>query len=224
MLRLLNLIKLLLAVNVLALLATTIGLTGATRPAATGPDSLANSSSQEAQDRGGNLDFRARAFTALYATHLNPIRSFLQARLSNTEVVEDVAAEVFTRAWLKLDFTAAPESAVSWLYTTARNLAIDQHRRLRPTVPLDALAVDQEPLTAPLEELMTDSERDSHVRTALSTLAPREQHVLALRFAAGLPHRQIAPTVGTTEGNAAKIQHRALHKLRPHLDGLQDAL
>jgi DNA-directed RNA polymerase specialized sigma24 family protein len=38
--------------------------------------------------------------------------------------------------------------------------------------------------------------------------------VLRLRFGAGLPHREIARLLGTSETNAAKVLHRALRKLR----------
>ena len=48
------------------------------------------------------------------------------------EEVEDLTSETFTRAWKSRNkFTGDDHDALCWLFTIARNLVIDVHRRTK---------------------------------------------------------------------------------------------
>ncbi len=57
----------------------------------------------------------------------------------------------------------------------------------------------------------------AEVRRLLADLSDREREAIGLRFVAGLRNGEIALVLGTSEGNVAKILHRALRKLRERL-------
>ncbi len=64
---------------------------------------------------------------------------------------------------------------------------------------------------------MLRAEREALVRRYVGELGERERAIVELRFVAGLRNREIAPIVGLSEGNVAKILHRTLRRLRARL-------
>lgn len=161
-------------------------------------------------------DARRAAFADLYEAQFGRVFAFLRYRLHDSSLAEELAAETFARAWAKLGSLRSPDSATAWLFATARNLAAD-HYRGRRAVPLEALLPEQHPLAAAPDGDLLRGERLALVGKCLGDLNEREREVMGLRFVAGLRNREIARVVGTSEGNVAKIIHRALAKLRERL-------
>lgn len=171
-------------------------------------------------DRTGAGLIHARAFAKIYATQSGRLYAYLRYRVGDAALAEDLVAEVFARAWARWDDPRAAERIVAWLFTTARNLAVDhyrQERRAPPALPLDAVPVARQPLTGSPEEGVLRDERAALLRQCLSELEAREREIVELRFVARLRNREIAPILGLSEGNVAKILHRALRKLRLRL-------
>ena len=77
----------------------------------------------------------------LIREHQPWVRSAIYAVTGRVDLVDDVAQQVWTRAWQRLDTLDNPRRLKSWLYAIARNTAIDAgvaHRRERDrTAPLD---------------------------------------------------------------------------------------
>ncbi|HEY8477156.1 MAG TPA: sigma-70 family RNA polymerase sigma factor [Chloroflexota bacterium] len=160
---------------------------------------------------------RAEAFAALYRAQFDRVYAYLRYRVGNRALAEDLAAEVFVRAWAKLRAVDHPQGAVAWLFVTARHLAVDHYRSSPPALSLEALAPDVHPTSESPDEQVLAAERAALAMSCLRALGEREREVVVLRFVAGLRNREIARVVGTSEGNVAKIIHRALRKLRAHL-------
>jgi len=80
--------------------------------------------------------------------------------------------------------------------------------------------VPAEASIAPLavEEGMTPARRDLFWEHVLSFLSEREAAVIRLRFWDGLPQREVAMKLGTSQMNVSRIQRGALAKLRKLLD------
>ncbi len=156
------------------------------------------------------------AFADLYQSYGARVYAFVRFRVGDPTVAEDLTAEVFARAWAKLDGWRSPEAAVAWLFVTARRLTADYHRR-RDVLPLTAVPPERHPLGPSPEEELLLAERVDRLGRGLATLSAREREVVGLRFVAGLRHREIARIVGTSENNVATIVHRAVAKLRRRL-------
>ena len=75
-------------------------------------------------------DEREAAFDGLYAAHQRTLHAFLLGRTGDPELALDLLQEAFVRAWRNLDLllTFGPSGSVPWLFSTARNLVIDQYR------------------------------------------------------------------------------------------------
>jgi RNA polymerase sigma-70 factor, ECF subfamily len=159
---------------------------------------------------------RGETFAALYEAQFNRVYGFVHFRTGDEAVAEDIAAEVFARAWSRLRDPGEPDAAAAWLFTTARRLVVDHYRR----VPMQALgSVDESahPSGRSPEASAVSNERLAILGRCLTDLSDRERDVIGLRFIARLRNRAIASLVHTSEGNVAKILHRALRKLRDRL-------
>lgn len=144
------------------------------------------------------------------------VYGFVRFRISDEAAAEDITSEVFARAWSKLRDPDDRNAAAAWLFTTARRLVIDHHRR-HPSTSLGSVAEAHHPAGPTPENASLAHERLTVLRRCLDALSERERDVIGLRFIAGLRNREIAALVGTTEGNVAKILHRTLRKLRDRL-------
>ncbi len=163
----------------------------------------------------------AQAFAKVYAAQCGRLYAYLRYQVGDAALAEDMTAEVFTRAWARRGDPRAPETMVAWLFATARNLVADHYRRQRKerlTLRLDAVPAPWHPLTGSPEDGVLRAERLALVRRCLDDLGVREREILELRFVARLRNREIAPILGLSEGNVAKILHRTLRALRARLD------
>ena len=107
-----------------------------------------------------------------------------------------------------------------WLFGIARNnirLEI-RNRANRPTVDGDITgyieAIDAAPLP---DEILERTETAQLVRTALSKLDEKEQHVLKAKYIENLSARDIASQTGATEKAVHSLLYRARESLRLEL-------
>jgi len=105
-----------------------------------------------------------------------------------------------------------------WLFTVARNLALDQLRRRRPESldeadePAAPVGIESDPLAHTVAR-----ERTGRVAAALLALAPLDREVLSLRFEEDLALPQLAQTLGVPVPTAKARLYRALARLRERM-------
>ena len=151
------------------------------------------------------------AWERLYHLYSRHLFAFLMMRLSHADDAGEALSETYLRAIEKLaGFRGGPTSLKPWLFTIARNVAIDRLRsrkRLSPQSEIDDL-ID---LTAlePGDRLIGTEERDA-VTAALSRLPADDREVLWLRFGEGLTSAEVARVVGKRAGAVRMQQMRAL--------------
>jgi len=61
----------------------------------------------------------------LIRDHDSWVRSAIYAATGRADLVDDIAQQVWTRVWQRLDTLADPRRLRAWLYSVARNTAID---------------------------------------------------------------------------------------------------
>ena len=164
-----------------------------------------------------DADATVAAFVELYRQHWQRVYGFLRYRSNDQALAEDLTAEVFARAWASWTTRGQPptdEAAQAWLFITARNLATDHFRRRRSTYPLDSVPVLLHPTSDSPECDALASDTQGRIERCLAGLGEREREIVGLRLVAGLRNGAIAEIAKTSEGNVAKIIHRALRKVR----------
>lgn len=75
-------------------------------------------------------------FQRLYEAHWPDVLRFALYLTNHPDEAADIASETFLRAWAGRD-KIRTETAKAYLLAIARNLATDNHRRRRPTVPVE---------------------------------------------------------------------------------------
>lgn len=166
-----------------------------------------------ARARDGDRD----AFRALYRDLYPEVIRFVARRISSRADAEDLTARVFVAFVERLDrYDRARGSVRGWLLTFARNAVIDHLRAARPSAPADLLDLLPHPGDGPEGDLLRREQVDQ-LAAIVRELAPDTRELLALRFADGLRHRDIAAVLGLQEAAVKQRVSRALRDLRARL-------
>lgn len=156
---------------------------------------------------------READWDALYAEHLPQIYNFFRYRLGNPADAEDLTAETFGRAWRARDRYRRDLGAFGgWLFTIARNLAVDHYRGRREMVSLEMAAEISGGATP--EDLSVRRSNAERLTRLLERLPERERELIAWKFGAELSNQEIARISGLTQSNVGTILHRTIKQLR----------
>ncbi|MGH2550020.1 MAG: RNA polymerase sigma factor [Thermomicrobiales bacterium] len=150
------------------------------------------------------------AFAPLYQKYVRPIYAYCYQRLGNRELAEDATSVVFTKALAAMPKYRA-DSFRGWIYTIARNVIADTHRR-RPHAPLEDASLIAGTDRSP-EETALATDADQRVRFLLSHLTNDQRDVIELDLA-GLIGSEIAQVLGRRQGAIRAAKFRAYQKLR----------
>jgi RNA polymerase sigma-70 factor (ECF subfamily) len=157
------------------------------------------------------------AFAALYREHCAAVAGYVYRRTGDPHVTEDLVAEVFLavlRALPRYRCRGVPFR--SWLYRIATNevnrWAKRRRRDGRAALP-EGVAMD-----AAREAGFSGNSADpEYVRSALLSLSPKYQTVLALHYLEGLTVNDVAKVTGWRIGTVKSRLSRARNALREKL-------
>lgn len=156
------------------------------------------------------------ALGEIYDRYESRIFSYIFRRTGETELAEDLTAQVFIKMLQAIRDRKAWHSSFSgWLYRIAHNLVIDFYRQRdrQPNVGLDETAeivAEHDNPVATVEQQIT-AER---VRAALRRLTEEQAEVLSLRFLEGYSIIEVALMMNKTEGAIKALQYRAVATMR----------
>lgn len=157
----------------------------------------------------------ARAFGLLYERHVTAVFRYLLLRSADRQLAEDLCQDVFEGAMDGLAGLREPAQFRAWLMQIAHNRLQSHWSRQRRRPDRQSLEPPR-PREATTNE-MPERALESRLQVEalmLQELGEREQRLLALRFGAGLPLREIAAQLGCSEPAARQLQYRALKRLR----------
>jgi RNA polymerase sigma-70 factor (ECF subfamily) len=159
------------------------------------------------------------AFGRLYDQYVGGVSRFLNHRLQDRSLVEDLTSETFTRALHRIDSVSDQGRDVgAWFTTIARNLVFDHaksHRTQRETTVAEV--ADADAAQPGPEQVAIANESASEVRRHVAQLPPDQQECLRLRFWQGLSGPETAAAMGRSEGAVKALRHRAIGGLRASL-------
>ncbi|MBA3912306.1 MAG: RNA polymerase sigma factor [Acidobacteriales bacterium] len=141
----------------------------------------------------------------------------------NHATAEDLFQETWVRVLERGRQYDGRHSFSSWLFTVARNLAIDHLRRKQPTsldAPppgSDAPAAEPPGHEPSAIEVITQSERSQAVLESLGKIPVEYRETIVLRFHEGLSLDEIAEVTGAPLGTVKSRLYRGLTCLTPLL-------
>jgi RNA polymerase sigma-70 factor, ECF subfamily len=153
----------------------------------------------------------------IYEQHAGPLLSYaLRLTGGDRGRSEDIVQETLLRAWRHPEALDPDRGPVrSWLFTVARNVAVDAHRarRARPTeVGDDALAL------VPAVDEIEQALDTWLVSDALATLSPDHRAVLVETYYRGRSVAEAAAVLGVPAGTVKSRTFYALRALRLALE------
>lgn len=152
------------------------------------------------------------AYGRLVELHHPRIYATLAKMTGDRETALDLAQDAFIRGWEELGGFQRRSAFSTWIYRIAVRLAYDALRRRPPRAEgrAEELA-DRAP--GPDERAVAEEEA-AGLRRLIDALPEMQRAVVVLRAWDGLPYREIAAILGTTEGSARVSFHHALRRLR----------
>lgn len=166
---------------------------------------------------GARVSTRRALFDDCYRAHKAAIfRLGLRYGGGDDQWAEDLAHDVFVKLWEHLPRMSDPSDAGGWLYRVAANLAVTRLRRRRWW----ARWVDQRVAARPpaddraAERRFEQREEALRALETLRELPGKERVVVAMKVLDGLSQREIAETLGMSEGYVSKLVKRGLDRIR----------
>ena len=161
------------------------------------------------------LDGEPAAFGFLVDKYRSCVYSLAYAKLGNFHDAEDIAQEVFIKAYQKLHALKRSDKFRPWLYAITSNLCTD-FLRSRSSRPESAYLedVDEAILEEPSMEAYQNQLRRKVIHAALKELPEIYRQVLTLYYLGGMNNREIAEFLGTSKNTIESRLKRARAKLK----------
>ena len=166
------------------------------------------------------------ALEQLIRQYLKPVYGFVYRYVGNSADAEDVTQEVFVKMWRKLKLFDTNKNFKTWLFTIAKNTAIDYLRK-KKTIPfshfdtaegrnfLEETLIDSSPLPS---EVLDNAALAKEIERAIKKLPNAYRAVINFRYQDNLTFREIAQRLNEPL-DTVKSRHRralgALKKLLP---------
>lgn len=164
----------------------------------------------------------AQWFAEQLQPHDAALRAWLRARFSVLGDIDDLVQESYARILqLRARDPLRAHAVKPLLFTTARNLALDELRRRR-IVPLQPLPGEDEGILpaddAPgVDETVSRRQELALLAEAIQALPPRCRQILTLRKIYGLPQKEIARQLGISEHTVEAQVGIGMHRCADYL-------
>jgi len=153
------------------------------------------------------------AFARIYDDFSARLYRFIYLRVGHREVAEDILADSFVKAWVKISQVNSPKAFSAWIFQIAKNNIIDYYRVRKSTIAVEEVEQTLEDAASPIDEteLRLDQKR---ILVALDSLPKDQQQVIRYKFFEDLTNPEIALIMNKSEGAIRVIQHRAIVRLQ----------
>jgi RNA polymerase sigma-70 factor (ECF subfamily) len=158
------------------------------------------------------------ALRSFYERFFAPVYRYVLASVGHHQDAEDIAADVFVKAFRNLDrFQVRSKPVTAWLFRIARNEVIDHYRRRGRRIAAASIGAQQiehagryDPMEA--TGLVMD------LAEAVRALREAQRDAVLLRLVAGLSTREAAETMKIPEGTLRSHLHHAIKALRAAME------
>jgi RNA polymerase sigma factor (sigma-70 family) len=157
------------------------------------------------------------AFAELYERYFDRVYDFLARTVRDSSEAADLTQDAFLKAMNSLPSLTKGASFKSWLFTIARNTALNRLERASRTTPLEGTndegeeqgydVIDTDRFGNP-EEAAEASSLAGVVWEAAAALDPKYRSVLLLNLREGLDSAEIADVMGVTKNHAYVLVNR----------------
>lgn len=154
------------------------------------------------------------ALHTLYENVASNIYGFALSITKNTHDAEDVLQETILMVYRKAADYRSKGKPMAWIFTIARNFALMKLREHSKTTSLE----DTQILNSAEFSDIESAEQRMTLQAVLQALDSQEQQIVMLHAVEGMKNREIAEIMHLPLNTVLSKYHRALKKLRKHLE------
>jgi len=151
----------------------------------------------------------------LYETCYMRVFSYLMTLAGDRSLAEELTQETFFRAFARQRDFRGESDEVTWLCAIAKNLFVDEQRRMNRHGEIPDNLPDQ---SRGVAKTVEDRDSSFRIHLALHGLEEPYKEVFELRVFGELSFREIGTIFARTENWARVTYHRARIKLQERLD------
>ena len=159
------------------------------------------------------------AFEFLFRYFAPRIKSYCLKLGADSSAAEDITQEAMVSIWRNAgQFDPSKAAPSTWVFTIARNLAIDRFRKSRrPQFDFNDPALVPEDQLPP-DQLIEQTELQENIRQIMDALSSNERNVLMLSFFENLSHFEISRRLNLPVGTVKSRIRLAFGKIRFKLE------
>ncbi len=157
-----------------------------------------------------------KAFGELYKLYVEQVFRYLYSRIGNVHEAEDITAQTFLVAFESFDRFRKDGHFASWLFTIARNKAMDHFRQRKNITSIEEIAevsVGNDPLHGVIK-----SEQTATLSALIEALPEEDRELLRLRYLAAMSFPEIGHILHRNEDAVKKSIYRLLARLHSQLE------
>lgn len=147
----------------------------------------------------------------------SPLIFFINGYVKNLAVSEDIAADTFCKVFVKRKKLSDPSGFKTWLYTIARNLALDwlKSAHKQRTVCLNEIDGYSE---ADFDDAILENERAKQLHSAIKEIKSDYREVIHLIYFDELSYKEAAKIMRKSEKQIKNLVYRAKLSLKDILE------
>lgn len=155
------------------------------------------------------------AFALLLPRYRDKVFRLIFSMLRDRAQAEDTTQDVFMRIWRALPGFAGQSQLSTWIYAIAKNGALSEIRKRKPTVSLDQNDDEDSynPAVAALAAPEQDDSATVSVGQLLDQLPERYRQAVVLFYMEDKSYEQTATSLGLPLGTVKALLHRARKRL-----------
>jgi RNA polymerase sigma-70 factor (ECF subfamily) len=187
--------------------------TGAPKGLAASPDDERRT--REKQRIGEARAGSVAAYEELYRDNLGRVFGLCLRMAGDASLAEELAQDVFVKAWQKLGSFRGESAFSTWLYPIAVNVALSERRARRRRTSRVMATDDLTAFDKPVRREGPEERMD--LQKALEVLPDGARAVFVLHDVEGYKHHEIGAMIGVATGTSKAQLHRARRLLREAL-------
>jgi len=155
------------------------------------------------------------AFALLLPRYRDKVFRLIFSMLRDRALAEDCTQDVLLRVWKALPGFAGQSQLSTWIYAIAKNGALSEIRKRKPTVSLDQSDDEDSynPAVAALAAPEADDSATVSVGQLLDRLPERYRQAVVLFYMEDKSYEQTATSLGLPLGTVKALLHRARKRL-----------
>ena len=160
-----------------------------------------------------------QAFARLYELSSANLYGVAIRILKSESAAQDALQDAFVQVWQRAnDFHSDKGSPMAWMASIVRYRALDMIRRQKPTLPVEAIDLEQVDQEPGLLGDVLESDMSKLIRDCLQELGAPQRSMILLAFFDGLTHDELADRTATPLGTVKSWIRRGLQSIKRCLE------